>query len=429
MTTEPSRRDFMKLLAAGTGAAAGIGAFGLESNQGTKLEPALANQVDVRPTPWNVVGNPMSNNQQSWKPSTRTGNATVAEGGYAMDIPGFNYHIFGAEGCGQFAAYAMGIKSGYLSKDIGIDAYVDGAIKAGNLRDPNWYNYAGHATGMGITDFKQIRGGLAEVKQGYDDGYIPIVYLNLYEAGFGYQHFVMIDYIEGDKIYIVDSEGLGDTLQWYTNKGISLAQIDLYRGKKPANELPRISNGTEGIQEQKELINLTRDGVGLLKEEDLTGMQSWKEVKGLSERMWESANVEVTKQMTIDSLSIGEQNQIANLDESINSGKKSFSDYANIGVSVLGFAGMFYSMFLFFAYIFDRTNNFVDIKLLNKITAGKMEVVHDKEDVRNEGGVRYVDAWGIVKWASLALVISLLLVSGWAVNTISWLILKIQGVF
>lgn len=416
-----TRRELLGGMLKGSAIAGAIGFVGADAlGFGGGAVAAHASQLgqDTRPKPWNKVGKPVTNNQQSWKPSTRNGNATVEEGGYPMNIPGYDYHSFGAAGCGMFAAYAMAIKSGKLGSKVGIDSWVNELISKGAVGSVNYYNGYGIAQALGVETQQRV-GPLTiqRVKQGYDEGFIPVVYLNVSDAGIGVQHFVMVDHIVGDKLYIIDSEGMCETLNEYTAK-VSIAQIDLYKGIKPAKDLPKLTEGKGGAADPKIEDKQIIAAGGIVREEDLKGMAHYKQTKQAYDSMIKVVNP--LSESSLAEMSIAEQKQVTELDKAINGGKTTFQDNLSVGVSFVGLLGMVYSLFLFAAYFFDKTNNFVNVNALSKLTAGKMETVHDVDDVRTEDGVRYVGLVGVLKWAAVCIIVSLLLMSGVLFDFLIW---------
>lgn len=412
---EFTRRDLLGGIVKGSAIAAAIGAVGADAlGVIGETTPALA-QDDPRPQPSNVIGDAWSNNQGRFTPGT-AGNASVAEGGYAMDLSGFNYPVFSAEGCGNFTSYALGRKVGALGPDIQIDKWLQGMINNGLISYENFANIPNSAASFGI-EHRGNRGAanLESVKAAWNEGLVSVVWMH--QAG---PHFVLIDYVEGDNIFIVDSGSWAyATLNEYLNNGYSISDHHVMMASKPAKDLPRLSKGEgggSGAAKEEEEKRVVAAG-GIVKEEDLKGMKHYKELKAQYDFM------STKGQKGGDSappLGIADTKKVEELNSAINYGKKTPQDYLGVGVSFVGLLGMVYSMFMFMSFLFDRSNNIVDANLLRKLTFGKMEAVQDNDDVREEGGVRYVSWKGILTWTGLCILISMLLLTGALFDFISW---------
>lgn len=154
----------------------------------------------------------------------------------------------------------------------------------------------------------------------------------------------------------------------------------------------------------------SNDSGGIVKEEDLTGMDSFKErEKWRGELEGQGSTIE---DAVIDDLRDDEIVSVRRLQQDMADGKKTTTDYLSSGVSAIGYAGMIYSVLLFFAFIFDTSNNFVEGSVVKGMTGGKLETVYDKDDVGKSGGTTKISWGGAIKYSSIGLVVSLLLLSG-----------------
>lgn len=168
---------------------------------------------------------------------------------------------------------------------------------------------------------------------------------------------------------------------------------------------------------------------GKVDEEDLEGMSSYKKRKELEEKI-EKSGVKI-EDADRENLTIEELESLASLDSSLTAGQKTATDYASSAVSFIGIAGMMYSVLLFFAYLFDTTNNITEGSVVKAMTGGRLESVHDPEDVGKDGKTTKIAMKGAFKYALIGVLFSLVIVSGtffgWTEAAITFLITKFGG--
>lgn len=153
----------------------------------------------------------------------------------------------------------------------------------------------------------------------------------------------------------------------------------------------------------------TDSGTVLKKEEDLTGLEDYKERKEWEEE--KKKNAGKVKNKDGSDLSGKEQKALDTLREDVDSGMKP-KDYANVGVSLIGYLSLTYSVVLFFAYLFDRSNTFFDLRLAKMMTGGRIDVAYENDDVGVTDGVRRVTVWGMLLRCGVGIAFGLIIISG-----------------
>lgn len=166
---------------------------------------------------------------------------------------------------------------------------------------------------------------------------------------------------------------------------------------------------------------------GPVGEENLVGMEQYKAYKTNIEGFDPgSVETDYDKDFTQQ-----EKYTVANIKENLQSDKTTPQEYASRGVTFFGLVGILYSILMVGAHIFDRTNVFFEFNALKALTAGRMESVHDEEDAtkgrRNGGGPVRTTFRGTVKYACIALVFSLILISGAVFGWLEMLIVFVQA--
>lgn len=214
-------------------------------------------------------------------------------------------------------------------------------------------------------------------------------------------------------------------------------ELNWETAKLPADEVKQLwtdiaaGKGRDSASEDTKDDSKTSDSggdspaAGIVDEEDLTGMTSFKERQELERRL-EDSGVKI-EDADRDKMSNEELRSLADLEDGITGSKKTTTDYLSTGVSVVGYVGMIYSITLFFAYLFDTTNNFTEGSAVKAMTGGKLEPVHDKEDAGKHGGVTKITLGGAFKYALIGMLVSLFIISGTAFGWAEALILFIQN--
>lgn len=168
---------------------------------------------------------------------------------------------------------------------------------------------------------------------------------------------------------------------------------------------------------------------GKTEEEDLTGMSSYKKRKELEEKI-DKSGVKI-EDADKENMTLEELESLANLDSSITSQQKTATDVASSGIALFGIAGVMYSVLLFFAYLFDTSNNFTEGSLVRVMTGGRLESVHDPDDAIKEGKTTKIAMKGAFKYSLIGILFSLILISGaffgWAEALITFIMEKVNG--
>lgn len=131
-------------------------------------------------------------------------------------------------------------------------------------------------------------------------------------------------------------------------------------------------------------------------------------------------------------LSIAEQNKVVEIKDNMNVNKMKWYDYAHIGLSFLGLCVILYGVLLGVAYLFDKSNNFIDLRLLYILTLGKCEVWNESLGVspgRGVSGTMYCDNRYIIRVIVVTEVIGFLIISGKILSLIGDIITRTSSLF
>lgn len=245
------------------------------------------------------------------------------------------------------------------------------------------------------------------------DYYVLICTKGLYTAGTHYSPIVGRD---GDtpKVWDVAGESGGSFQSWddWANKGLTeiIAWESSKQGSSKAFE--SAGNAKEGsdkedmTEEEKQELAFK-----LVTEGELTGMPESNLI------FKDQESIELTNR---DSLSQGEQEDVEDLKQSLETNKK-FS-FEGLLTTIISFVGMFFIMYgiaLLIAYIFDYVNTFVEISVLGIISLNKFRVLYDDDakDKQNCGynendNCTYLSKGMLISRVAVMEVIGLVLVSG-----------------
>lgn len=124
-----------------------------------------------------------------------------------------------------------------------------------------------------------------------------------------------------------------------------------------------------------------------------------------------------------DSLSTSEQYTVAMTREDILD-RKSFRiwDNVRIGVTFLGLCIILYTVLLNVAYLFDRSNNFIDLQLVRVLTLGNLRYTEE-----NVGSREDLTKGRLIKSSVISLVVGFLIVSGSILNIVGDIVISIQS--
>ena len=111
-----------------------------------------------------------------------------------------------------------------------------------------------------------------------------------------------------------------------------------------------------------------------------------------------------------NNLSTGEKYSIASLREDIALSRESnIIDIARTAVVFCGLVMITYMVLLILAWLFDKSNNFIDMSLVRVLTLGKLEYTEDKEIQHTKG---YANNTRIFIISSVLAIIGMILISG-----------------
>lgn len=137
---------------------------------------------------------------------------------------------------------------------------------------------------------------------------------------------------------------------------------------------------------------------GMTGEEDLEGMPETKD--------WDKGNP--PKDATIDDLDIGDQYNVAALEEDIKLQQEGGVHTAQIMISLIGMLVMLWGILLFSGMLVDKSNPFLEFQCTRFLSAGRMEYVEDPQD---KGKGRYMGRQIAVR-SGVGVLLGLILVSG-----------------
>lgn len=165
------------------------------------------------------------------------------------------------------------------------------------------------------------------------------------------------------------------------------------------------SNAPETEEEKEELEEM-------IQEYDLTGMPD------LSHLMDEAGNFELADQ---SSLSIDEMKTVSTIKQDIKNAKtNNHRNWYQVLTSFLGICSVMYGILLFFAYLFDYLNTFIEVSFLNIISLGRFKIYEeqDREDgvlggYNKNDGYTYLTPTMLLKRMVLCFIVGFILLSGW----------------
>ena len=186
---------------------------------------------------------------------------------------------------------------------------------------------------------------------------------------------------------------------------------DRFKGTEVDLSLAQNTDGQSGSEEN------IADGSFVLSEWDLDGMPSRGDL------LEGSNNVRLPN---YNDLGVSEANSVSLIKNNILLEQKfSFYDSIRVGVVFLGLLLITYSALILVAYLFDRTNNLLEISLISILTLGKLKYADGRDYGTSKG---YADSTKIIKVSILSIAIGLFIVSGGVFVVISEFMYKLVGV-
>lgn len=259
-------------------------------------------------------------------------------------------------------------------------------------------------------------GGLDGMKKAWDAGYGIVCLVAMPQGG---RHVFTIDYIEGDKVAMLDSGRRGvfldDPGQWGSGSILGYYKLKSPDGTK-GKDLPRLNEVRDGSnskpsgssEESKDVSASDAGDGGLVAEKDLVGMVERNHYLYEYQVPITLPGEEIKGD---DSLSIEQTANVASIDEDVSGQRFNLINFLRTVVAFMGIAIFVYGFALLIAYLFDRSNVYFEFSVLGALTLGKYGVSQDKS-VTQAGDTKLLTAGGIVKLFFFTEVVGWLLASG-----------------
>ena len=179
-------------------------------------------------------------------------------------------------------------------------------------------------------------------------------------------HYSPVVGIDGGKPVVWDVAGSGLTWDDFNSAGIN--NIVVYESS--LNSSKDTLNGSVGSEE-----GTTDD----MKERARDMMYEWEALGKSSDDRYFLNNQEAIQLLGRENLSQKEQFNLEQIEEGMNSSKKSYSDWFSITTMFIGLVLLVYSILMFVCSIVDRVNEWIDISLVGLLSFGRCRL-KDKED-------------------------------------------------
>ena len=194
-------------------------------------------------------------------------------------------------------------------------------------------------------------------------------------------------------------------------------------------ELKKLNKGGTGTgnsstsNEDKETVLSAESGGSLVTESDLTGMVMEESL------LWNQDNLNL---MTAADLSVEDQENVANIKESIVGTKVTMYSWTGKATSVIGLVLLVYGVLLFVSGIFDYVNTFIEVSILGILSFGHWKLVSqsDVDDGLIEDGrvgknhTVYLTVKSVAFRSIVVIVVGFIFVSGYInrliVSALSW---------
>lgn len=331
-----------------------------------------------------------------------------------------------SSGCMTMSYATFMRKSGQRDKNWGPNDAFDELNKLGDYGGGQFpmqrYNNGAKWGDWTLESYEQ--GGFAGLKKAWDDGYALVCMVSMPGGG---RHVFSIDYIDGDKVAMLDTGRKGvfldDPGQWGKGSILGYYKLKSPDGTK-GKDLPRLNDVRDGSNSKttKKSDSKTSskstsgdsDG-GLAKEEDLVGMSG-------RDYLYEHQN----KIEQASPLWGEEQQHLSSIAESVKSQKVDFLQVLRYSVAFIGIIFAVYGLLIIIAYVFDRTNVFVELSLLSILTMGRYMYSYET-DVKNIGNKKLLNTGGVIRLAILSEVIAYALYSGLIYSILRYIISVINN--
>lgn len=239
-------------------------------------------------------------------------------------------------------------------------------------------------------------------------------YVVIYSANIFDEHWCPIVGMEGDVPLVYDpaDNTYGEWSDWF-NAGISC--VASFEGREPSTDtlgkIEDTSGGNGGSQggesSEDSSTGITFQESIVPDEKDLVGMEdSYTTYKDNQVALPEEEDLSITDQKTVEAIRLG-----------ITEGRFSVASVLGTSITVVGLAFITYGMALLLAYLFDLSNQFVEVSLLSIITLGKYRLIEDSDKSMKQGWdknerVTYVTKGMIITRVGIMIFIGIALLSG-----------------
>ena len=255
------------------------------------------------------------------------------------------------------------------------------------------------------------------IRKKYEAGlYVVVCSAGLYNSFDHYSPIVGWDE-ETDKPIVWDVAGGGKTWHDWAVTSYGINQIVTYSSSLNKS-YDVLGKSLESSNVNKELSDEQKEAVQRV-------ITEW-ELHGMPENFEFGVDIALPGE---ESLSEVERISMENIKENIASKRLRWYDYARIGVSFLGLCCIVYGFLLGLAYLFDRTNNLLEISLLGILTLGRYKIWEDGSGIEKgynkDDDIFYCDSNTLLIRMAIVEVVGFILVSGIVFNIISKVVLAI----
>lgn len=131
-------------------------------------------------------------------------------------------------------------------------------------------------------------------------------------------------------------------------------------------------------------------------------------------------------------LGMSEITELTDIGDTMGYGKITIGSVSRMITIVAGYILLLYACLLIGAYVFDRSNTFIDVSLLSVLSFGKWMVVDDDERIKKsyrENGHVYITKTGVIIRSVIVGTIGIAFLSGKAFSFVIWVLNLVYGLF
>lgn len=258
---------------------------------------------------------------------------------------------------------------------------------------------------------------LEYVREKYEAGlYVVVCSAGLYTSDDHYSPVVGWNE-ETDEPIVWDVAGGGKTWHDWAVTSYGINQIVTYSSSLNKS-YDVLGKSLESSNVNKELSDEQKEAVQRV-------ITEW-ELHGMPENFEFGVDVAIPN---VNSLNEFERISLNSIKENIVARGPKWYDYSKIGVSFLGLCCIVYGFLLGLAYLFDRTNNLLEISLLGILTLGRYKIWEDGSGIEKgynkDDGILYCDSNTLLIRMAIVEMVGFILVSGIVFNIISKVVLAI----